>query len=84
MVFWIGDLLLFDSSDTIKKIITATISMSNSPLILLINILCNIYIQQSRIQLRKHINDNTKTMLLQYTVAQFGFQIWLLVKESLP
>jgi hypothetical protein len=42
MVFWIGDSLEFECSDTIKRHNTAAVSMSYSPYVLII-IVCNIY-----------------------------------------
>ena len=48
--------------------------MNNSPRLLLINIVCYIY-SSVEIQFKKHINGNAKTMLLQYTAAEFKFGI---------
>ena len=42
MVFWIGDSLEFECSDTIMRHNTTAVSMSYSPYVLII-IVCNIY-----------------------------------------
>jgi len=47
--------------------------MSNSPPF--INKYCVQYIQQRGIQFWKQINGNVKTVLLQFTAADFTFQI---------
>ena len=87
-MFWIGDSLEFECFDTIKRLYTTAVSMSNSPRY--IDRYCVQYIQQRGIHFWKQINGNAKTMLLQYTAVitryscRFQVPNIALMAKSLP